>query len=227
LASSKKGSLATAAIIALLVTVVGIGIADYYLGSSHVVTDTSVSTVTTSFSAPAVTKLTTKSSFIVLNYTTTQTSPTTLTSVSTTLETVTPKTTLTVVQTKGNVTQIQTAEAVLYGGSTATASSGAGASLLIGFYNPNSTTYITSIVLEIPGSGPIYSWDNSTSASSAANLVIFNSLHLGDTVTGGLTSVFTLYPVTSSAVTLLAGQTYQYVVFFASGVSVEGSLVAQ
>jgi len=227
LASSKKGSVATAAIIALLVAVIGIGIADYYLGSTHVATDTTVSTVTTSFTAPAVTKLTTKSSFIVLNYTTTMTSPTTLTSVTTSVETVTPKTTLTVVQTEGNVTQIQTAEAVLYGGSTATASSGAGASLLIGFYNPNSTTYITSIVLEIPGSAPIYSWDNSTSASSASNLVTFNSLHLGNTVTGGLTSVFTLYPVTSSAVPLQSGQTYQYAVFFASGVSVEGSLVAQ
>ncbi len=227
MASSKKGSVATAAIIALLVAVVGIGIADYYLGSSHVVTDTSVSTVTTSFTVGGVTTLTAKSSFIVLNYTTTETSPTTLTSAITSVETVTPMTTLTVVQTEGNVTQIQAAEAVLYGGSTATASSGAGASLLIGFYNPNSTTYITSIILETPGAVPILSWDNSSSVSSASNLVTFNSLHFGDAVTGGLTSVFALYPATSSTVTLQSGQTYQYAVFFASGVSVEGSLVAQ
>ena len=227
MADSKKGLVATAAIIALLVAVVGIGIADYYLGSNHVVTETSVSTTTTSFSAPTTTKATTKTSFIVLNYTTTELSPTTLTSVTTSVETVIPKTTLTVVQTEGNVSQIATAEAVLYGGNTATAAQAATSSLLIGFYNPNSTTYITSIILESSSFAPIFSWDNSSSTSTAANQVTFSSMHLGDTVSGGLTSVFTLYPATSSATSIQSGQSYQYVVFFASGVSVEGSLVAQ
>jgi hypothetical protein len=227
LASSKKGSVATAAIIALLVAVVGIGIADYYLGSSHVITNTTTSVVTTSVTAPRVTLTTTIDSFTVLSTTTTQTSPTTLTSVSTTLETVTPSTTLTLVQTDGNITQIQTAEAVLYAGSAASSSSGAGASLFIGFYNPNSTTYITAIVLQVPGYQPITSWDNSSSASSVSNQLTFNSMDLGNTISKGLTSTFTLYPAAASALSLQPGQTYQYAVFFASGVSVEGSLVAQ
>ncbi len=227
MASSKKGSVATAAIIALLVAVVGIGIADYYLGSSHVVTDTTTNVVTTSVTAPRVTLTSTIDSFTVLSTTTTQTSPTTFTSVSTSVETFTPKTTLTFVQTEGNLTQIQTSEAVLYHGSTATTSAGASASLLIGFYNPNSTTYITAIVLQVPDYGVISVWDNTSATSSVSNQMTFNSLHLGNSISSGLTSVVTVYPATPSATTLQSGQTCQYAVFFANGESVEGNLVAQ
>lgn len=226
LAKSNRGLIATAAIIALLVAVVGIGIANYYIVSSRVVTETSVTTTTASYSA-VVTKTETETSTIVSNNTSTDLGGTTVTSVSSSTETVTPSTTVTIVQTSGNITGITTAEAVLYGGQTATISSNATASLLIGFYNPNSTTYISAIVLESSNLTPIITWDNSSAYSSSKNLDTFSSIRIGDTISRGLTSVFTFYPASTSVVSVLPGQTYQYVVFFATGAYVEGSLIAQ
>ncbi len=223
--SKKRGLVATAAIIALLVAVIGIGIADYYIASNRVVTETSISTTTlpgmsiteTATTTSSVTSVSVSDQVVVSDETTTE--------FSTTIAT--PTTTITIFQTSGNISQITTAEAVLYGGKTATASSNATASFLIGFYNPNSTTFISSIVLESSSFTPIIAWDNSSRASSPANLETFSSMHLGDTLSSKLTSVFTFYPATSSAVSIQAGATYQYVVFFASGVSVAGSLTAQ
>jgi hypothetical protein len=223
---SKRGLVATAAIIALLVAVIGVGLADYYLASSRSVTETSVSTTTASISS-VVTRTATKITTQVQDETTTQFSVSTITSVSVSDQVITPTTTITIAQTSGNISQITTSEAVLYGGATATSISNASASLLIGFYNPNSTTYITSIVLESSTFSPIINWDNNSAVSTSGNLVSFGSMNLGNTISRGLTSVFTLYPASSSATAIQAGKTYQYVVFFASGAYLEGSLVAQ
>ena len=227
MADKKRGVVATVAIIALLVAVVGIGIANYYIDSNRVQIETTVSTSTVTGSP--VTKTTTDTQIITSSVVNTMTaySSTTLTTVSVSDKVITPSTTVTVVQTSGNITQITPSEAVLYSGRSATSSENATASLLLGFYDPNSTTYITSVVLQSPSLSPVIAWDNSSSVSSGANLISFSSMHIGDTITGGLTSVFTLYPVSSSPVTIFQGQTYQYVVFFASGGSVEGSLTAQ
>jgi hypothetical protein len=227
LPNSKRGTVATIAVIALLVAVVGIGIANYYIDSSRVQIETTVSTTTVT--GPPVTKIETDTRTTTNTVVNTMTaySSTTLTTVSVSDKVVTPSTTVTIVQTSGNITQITSSEAVLYSGSSASSSASATASLLIGFYNPNSTTYITSVILESPNFAPLIAWDNSSAPSSQANLVTFSSMHLGNTITGGLTSVFTLYPSSTTADTILQGQTYQYVVFFASGVSVEGSLTAQ
>ena len=225
--NSKRGTVATIAIIALLVAVVGIGIANYFIDSSRVQVETSVSTTTVTGSPVTKVKTNTQTTTNIVVNTMTVYSSTTLTSVSVSEKVVTPSTTVTIVRTSGNITQITPSEAVLYSGTSATSSGGATASLLLGFYNPNSTTYITSMVLESQDFSPVVAWDNSTAPSSQANLVTFSSMHLGNTVTGGLTSVFTLYPASTTADTIHQGQTYQYVVFFASGASVIGSLTAQ
>ena len=224
--SRKRGSVATAAIIVLLVAVVGIGIADYYLGSSRTVTETSVTTATTSFPS-TITKLETETNVIYSNSTTTAYKVSTATSISTSTVEVTPSTTLTIVQTTGNISQITVSEGILYAGQAATGSSAATSSLLIGFYNPNSTTYITSLVLESANFAPIIAWDNSSSPSSSDNTVSFSSMQFGNTLSYGLTSVFTFYPSSSSPINIVHGQSYQYVVFFANGSYVEGALVAQ
>jgi len=151
----------------------------------------------------------------------------TATSVSTSVIQETPTTTVTVAQTEGNISQITVSEAVLYPGQIATTSSEANASLLIGFYNPNSATYITSMILESSSFAPVINWDNSSAVSTSANQVSFSSMHIGNTISSGLTSVFTLYPASSFSAVVIPGQTYQYVIFFANGSYVEGSLVAQ
>jgi hypothetical protein len=228
LAEKKRGGLvATAAIIALLVAVVGIGIANYYLGASRVETETTTSLGTTTLQGAVVTKETTKTSFVVLNYTTTAVSSTTVTTVTVSTTVSTPSTTVTIAKTVGNISQITTSEAVLYSGNTATASSGGNASLLIGFYNPNASTYVTSIILESPTFSPIFTWDNSSQPSAPSNQLTYSSATLDNSVSRGLTSVFNLFPATTSSVKIVSGQTYQYLVFFASGAFVQGSLTAQ
>jgi len=131
-------------------------------------------------------------------------------------------------QTTQVVSNITVAEASLYGGVSATSSSQGTASLLLAFNNPNSSTYITSIILVSPSGTTINAWDNSTSASSGSNLIVFSSSHPGDNaVPGSQISFFTYYPASSSAIQLAHGQTFQYVVYFASGFFVAGSLVSQ
>jgi hypothetical protein len=226
--SKKRGLVATAAIIALLAAVVAIGLADYYIGTTtHQQTVTSVSTLTQPFLTTVV-KTQTKTSTFISSSATTEYSVSTATAVSTSVVQETPTTTVSIVQTEGNISEITVSEAVLYSGESATSSSAATASLLIGFYNPNSTTYMTSMVLESADFlAPVIVWDNSSAASTASNQVSFSSIHIGNTISRGLTSVFTLYPESPSSVTLVSGETYQYVVFFANGSYVEGSLVAQ
>lgn len=222
----KRGLVATAAIIALLVAVVGVGVADYYVTSNRVATETSISTTTTSIHE-LVTRTETETNTQLLTEATTQYSFSTLTSISVSDKTVTPSTTITVIQTSGNISEITPAEAVLHAGDTATALSASSASLLVGFYNPNSTTYITSIILEGSNFAPITVWDNSSAASTRANLFPFSSMQIDNTVTKGLTSVVTVYPSTATVTAIEPGSICQYVVFFASGAYVEGNLTAQ
>ena len=197
--------------------------------TDHVVTDTSFSTLTTSVtSTVSKTTVQTQVSTVFATDTTTVVSTTTQLSSEVTTSTVTPSTTLTLAQTTQVVSNITVAEASLYGGVSATSSSQGTASLLLAFNNPNSSTYITSIILVSPSGTTINAWDNSTSASSASNLIVFSSSHPGDNaVPGSQISFFTYYPVSSSAIQLAHGQTFQYVVYFASGFFVAGSLVSQ
>ena len=197
--------------------------------TDHVVTDTSFSTLTTSVtSTVSKTTVQTQVSTVFATDTTTVVSTTTQLSSEVTTSTVTPSTTLTLAQTTQVVSNITVAEASLYGGVSATSSSQGTASLLLAFNNPNSSTYITSIILVSPSGTTINAWDNSTSASSASNLIVFSSSHPGDNaVPGSQISFFTYYPASSSAIQLAHGQTFQYVVYFASGFFVAGSLVSQ
>jgi len=224
--SRTRGLVATAAIIALLVGVIGIGVADYYLGSSRVMTETSVSTSTASVLS-TVTKISTKTTTVFSNSSTTVYSISTSTAVSVSDVQIAPTTTVTVAKIVGNLSQVTIAEAVLYSGKTATSSAAGTASLLIGFYNPNSTTYVTSIVLDSQSYGPFVAWDNSSAPSGNVNLVSFASMNTGNTVQQGLTAVLNIYPVTSSPLTIQSGQIYDYTVFFANGSYLEGSLAAQ
>lgn len=228
MADSKHGLVATAAIIALLVVVIGIGIVNFTT-TDHAITDTSVSTLTTSVtSIVSKTLIQTQFSTVFMNGTVTVVSTATQLSSEVSTSTVTPSTTVTLAQTTQVVSNITVAEASLYGGASATSSSQGTASLLLAFNNPNSSTFITSIILVSPYGPTINAWDNTTSASSAANLVVFSSSHPGDNaVPGAQISFFTFYPESSNPIQLPHGQTFQYVVYFASGFFLAGSLVSQ
>jgi len=228
LADSKRGLVATAAIIALLVVVIGIGIVNFTM-TDHVVTDTSFSTLTNSVtSTVSKTATQTKVSMVFANETITVISTTTQLSSEVSTSTVTPNTTVTLAQTTQVASNITIAEASLYGGVTATGTSQGTASFLLAFNNPNSSSFITSIILVSPSGTTVNAWDNSSSASSASNLIVFSSSHPGENaVPGAQISFFTFYPESSSAIQLAHGQTFQYVVYFASGFFVAGSLVSQ
>jgi hypothetical protein len=219
---------ATAAIIALLVVVIGVGIVNFTM-SDHTVTSTSYSILTTSVvSIASKTTTQTQASTVFVNGTVTVVSTATQLSSEVSTSTVTPSTTVTLAQTTQVVSNITNAEASLYGGVSATSTSQGTASLLLAFNNPNSSTFITSILLVSQGGTTINAWDNSTSASTASNQVVFSSSHPGDNaVPGAQISFFTFYPESSSAIQLAHGQGFQYVVYFASGFFIAGSLVSQ
>jgi len=197
--------------------------------TDHTVTNTSLSTLTTSVTATvSKTSTQTRVSTAVTTETTTVVSTTTQFSSEISTSTVTPSTTVTLAQTTQVVSNITIAEASLYGGVSATSSSQGTASLLLAFNNPNSSTYITSIILTSPNGTTINAWGNSTSASSPANQIDFSSSHPGDNaVPGSQISFFTFYPQSSSAIQLAHGQRFQYVIYFASGYFIAGSLVSQ
>ena len=228
MADSKHGVIATAAIIALLVVVIGIGIVNFTM-SDHTVTSTSYSILTTSV-VSIVSKTTTQTqvSTVFMNGTVTVVSTATQLSGEVWTSTVTPSTTVTLAQTTQVVSNITIAEASFYGGVSATSTSQGTASLLLAFNNPNSSTYITSILLVSQDGTTINAWDNSTSASSTSNQIVFSSSHPGDNaVPGAQISFFTFYPESPSAIQLAHGQAFQYVVYFASGFFIAGSLVSQ
>jgi len=165
---------------------------------------------------------------VFANETITVISTTTQLSSEVSTSTVTPNTTVTLAQTTQVASNITIAEASLYGGVTATGTSQGTASFLLAFNNPNSSSFITSIILVSPSGTTVNAWDNSSSASSASNLIVFSSSHPGENaVPGAQISFFTFYPESSSAIQLAHGQTFQYVVYFASGFFVAGSLVSQ
>ncbi len=115
--NSKRGTVATIAVIALLVAVVGIGIANFfYIDSSRVQIETTVSTTTVTGPPVTKTKTDTQTTTNTVVNTMTAYSSTTLTTVSVSDKVVTPSTTVTIVQTSGNITQITSSEAVLYSG---------------------------------------------------------------------------------------------------------------
>jgi hypothetical protein len=127
-----------------------------------------------------------------------------------------------------NVESVTLSSATLYGGTTATGSSPASSSLVIGFSNPGSTTYATSVTLIGSGIGSIIAWDSSSAPSSSNNQIVWTSAGAGiNSLPGGEVSSFTWYPVSSSAQSILTGEVFNYQVDFANGQSVSGSLIAQ
>lgn len=127
-----------------------------------------------------------------------------------------------------NVKTLTISSIVLYGGVTATANQAATSSFGLSVNNPGSATTIASITLTGSGITPITIWD--LNASSGSGFVNFSSPYTpgGDNgVDPGTVSQFTFYPFSNSPQMILSGETLNYVISFANGESVSGTLVGQ
>ena len=219
--------IATLAIVALLIIVIGVAIVNFTSSSSSTPTETSFVTDRSTL-ATTVRSVTTQSVTTVVSTTATTTQLTTQILTSTTKETVTSVSSSTVTQNSVGNSQISITSITLYGGVAATNSSQPTSSLQVSFNNLNSPTYITSLILETPSGVPITSWSNSPTVSRAGNQILFSLSQPGsNSLSGSSISFFTFYPQASTAVAIPTGDSFQYSILFASGSLIQGNITAQ
>jgi len=127
-----------------------------------------------------------------------------------------------------NVKTVTLASATLYGGVSASGAATATSSLSLALNNPGSATTISSLTLT--GTGlptPVTSWSTTSSNMSSVNFANTGAGQPNSMVPGAVTT-FTFYPITfSGQQSITTGQTFNYVINFANGQSVSGSLIAQ
>jgi flagellin-like protein len=127
-----------------------------------------------------------------------------------------------------NVKTVTLSSGTLYGGVTASSSVPATSSLTISLNNPGSATTISSITLTGSGISTITQWQ--LAAGSGTNTVNFGATYApggANAMSPGSVSSFTFFPWSSSSQSITTGQTFNYVINFANGQSVSGSLIAQ
>jgi flagellin-like protein len=127
-----------------------------------------------------------------------------------------------------NVKTVTLSSATLYGGVTADPVTQATASLTISLNNPGSATVISSITLTGSGISTLTGWDTGNLQSVAPSLQYTPYTANSPNAMGpGTVTSFTFYPWAASSQAVLTGQTFNYVITFANGQSVSGSLIAQ
>ena len=132
-----------------------------------------------------------------------------------------------------NVKTVTLSSATLYGGLSATGATGtpasqaATSSLVFALNNPGSATYITSLTLTGAGIASINNWDNTTLATVATNTIVFATSAPNNAMNAGQVSSYTYYPSAPTPEGITTGQVFNYVINFANGQSVSGSLIAQ
>jgi flagellin-like protein len=121
-----------------------------------------------------------------------------------------------------NVKTVTLSSATLYGGTENAAVGAVSASssyVTFSLNNPGSASSITGITLTGAGISSVTSWE--TSAGSTYSDGVQNNM------AGGQVTSYTFYPVNAASQTITTGQVYNYVIAFANGQSVSGSLIAQ
>ena len=127
-----------------------------------------------------------------------------------------------------NVKTVTLSSGTLYGGVTASSSVVPTSSLTISLNNPGSATTVSSITLTGSGISTIVNWQ--AVAGAGTNTVNFNAGYVAggaNAMSPGAVSSFTFFPWSSASQTITTGQTFNYVINFANGQSVSGSLIAQ
>jgi hypothetical protein len=137
-----------------------------------------------------------------------------------------------------NVKTITLTSATLYGGQEAATVGPVGGPptstsyLVVAFNNPGSLTAISSITMTGSGIAAAYSWEFSNgtavnfTVTSSGNPVGVGAGMWGNGLPGGQVTSFSFFPY-GTAQPITTGQVYNYVINFANGQSVSGSLIAQ
>ena len=135
-----------------------------------------------------------------------------------------------------NVRTITVSSLTLYGGSAASGTQPATSSISLGLNNPGAATTITSLSL-MPSasfSSPNYSqsqpWSTTSYSGDYINFSAPYTMGSANSVNAGSVNTYVFYPVSksgSASEEIIANQTYNYVINFANGQSVSGSLIAQ
>jgi len=127
-----------------------------------------------------------------------------------------------------NVKTVTLSSATLYGGVSATAAQAATSSITISLNNPGSATVISGITLTGAGIATISGWDTAAGQSAAPSLQFTPyTVNNPNAMAPGAVTSFTFYPWNAASQSILTGQTFNYVLNFANGQSVSGSLIAQ
>jgi len=128
-----------------------------------------------------------------------------------------------------NVKTVTLSSATLYGGVAAYGAGQATSSISLSINNPGSATTVTSITLTGTGLGnPITLWSTTSTTDNSVNFAAAYVTNGANAMLPGQVSSFTYYPMsTTSAQPITTGQTFNYVINFANGQSVSGSLIAQ
>jgi flagellin-like protein len=120
-----------------------------------------------------------------------------------------------------NVKTVTLSSATLYGGTEAAAlgvPASASSYIVFSLNNPGSASTITGITLTGSGVTAVTTWEDASGTSFMSN---------GDNnMAGGQVTSYTFYPF-GTLQSLTTGQVFNYVISFANGQSVSGSLIAQ
>jgi len=127
-----------------------------------------------------------------------------------------------------NVKTVTLSSATLYGGVTASATITATSSVTFSLNNPGSATTITGISLTGAGITTVSNWQVASGAGTATvNFAQAYTNGSPNAMGPGAVTSFTFYPWSAASQPILTGQTFNYVINFANGQSVSGSLIAQ
>ena len=125
-----------------------------------------------------------------------------------------------------NVKTVTLSSATLYGGTEGAALGVPAATssyLTFSLNNPGTASTITGITLTGSAITAVTTWENSGPGGTATDFMLSGN----NALAGGQVSSFTFYPYGNALNTITTGQTFNYVISFANGQSVSGSLIAQ
>jgi hypothetical protein len=131
-----------------------------------------------------------------------------------------------------NFKTVTLSSATLNAGKTASSSSAASSSLVISLSNSCSQTilYVNSLSLTGSSIPTITHWNRNAQPNSTSNLIVLDANYpSGNSIAVVPASMrpFTFYPVSDPTQNITRGQVYNYVLNFANGQSISGSLIAQ
>jgi len=130
-----------------------------------------------------------------------------------------------------NVKTVTLASATLYGGVVAGTGANSTSSLVVALNNPGSATYVNSLTLTAAGlATPVTAWcpNSDKVGGGGCTAISFAGSNANTALSQGQVTSLTFYPEQGAGgAAITTGQVFNYVINFANGQSVSGSLIAQ